>query len=176
MTEVKTDIDKAIEYVGQLPFVTHLELTGLPVTDEHMKTVCGTGRINSLVLTGTQVTDEGLKTAAGLSLNTLYVDKSQITGAGMQTLGTMSGLEILDISGLDLSDISPLASLSELEWLIMDNSDVSSEALEVVAKLPGILRLSINGSNYAEADLQKLKSAKPSLKIDRTEAAPAVAQ
>jgi|GEM_PF-4691717 len=170
--KIKNDIDKAIEHVGQLPFVTHLELTGLPVTDEHMKTVRSMSRINSLVLTGTQVTDEGLKTAAGLDLNTLYVDKSQMTGAAMQTLGGMSGLEILDVSGLDLTDISPLTRLSELEWLIMDNSEIGGEAFDVVSQLPDIKRLSINGSNFAAADLQKLKSAKPSLKIDQTEAAP----
>lgn len=173
--KIQGDIDTAIEYAGQLPFVTHLELTGLPVTDEHMKTVRKMSKINSLVLTGTQVTDEGLKTAAGLSLNTLYVDKAKLTGAALQTLGGISGLEILDISGLDLSDISPLKRLSKLEWLIMDNSNISSEAMDVIAQLPAIGRLSINGSDYTAEDLQKLKSAKPSLMIDRTEAEPAAA-
>ena len=164
--KVVADLDKTIEATGKLRHLTHLELTDLAVTDEHMLTVSKLRRINSLVLSGTQVGDEGLKTLASLPLNTLYVDNTKMTGSSINTLAGISDLEILEISGLDVSDISPLKKLEKLEWLLIKNTPIGGAAIDVMAEMPGLLRLSIEGSQVSDDDLVRLKKAKPSLKID----------
>lgn len=164
--QLSANLDKAIECLGKLPYLSHVELTNLAVTDEHMKTIGKLRRINSLVLSGTEVGDEGLKTVSRLPLNTLYVDKTKMTAAAMSTLASISDLEILEISGLDVSDISPLKGLKELEWLIVNETEIGTAAIDVMAEMPALLRLSIIGSQISPEDLLKLKKAKPSLQID----------
>lgn len=164
--QISENLDKVIECVGKLPYLAHLELTDLDATDDHMKTVSKLRRINSLVLSGTHVGDEGLKSVSSLPLNTLYIDNSQATGAAMSTLGKISDLEILEISGLDVTDISPLKSLKELEWLIINDTAIGTEAIDVICEMPELRRLSVKGAEISTEDLLKLKKAKPSLQLD----------
>lgn len=171
-------IDETMEHVRELKYIGHLELTNLPVTDEHLKIVKGLKKVNSLVLTGTQVTDAGVETISRLGLDTLYIDKTAITSAAMDSLGGMSKLKILDISECDvMSNLEPLENLKDLEWLILDNSKVDSSAVDILVRLPALGRITLKGATISDADVERLKSAKPSLMIDRsapeTPAAPA---
>lgn len=172
--QIKSDLDTAIGHVGNLPYLTHLEMTDLAVTDAHMKTVSGLGRINSLVLSGTQVSDEGLKTISGLNLDTLYIDNTKISSAAMDMIAGIKSLKILDISRTDtLSNIAAIETLPNLEWLIIDKTKIDTAAIGSIAKMPELKRLSINGSTVAAADIEFLKKEKPSLKIDAASADPA---
>lgn len=168
--KIEKDLDGAVTNVGELTHLTHLEMTDLNVTDEHLKTVAGLKKINSLVLSGTQITDAGLKTISGLTqIDTLYVDKTSISPASVDIVAGFKKLKILDMSGCDvLSNLAPLTKLEDLEWLILDNSTLDSSAVDVIGGLPKLGRLTINGSTIADADLERLKSAKPNLSIDQS--------
>lgn len=162
------NIDEAVALLADLPYLGHLELTGLNVTDEHMKTLTKLSRLNSVVLSQTQIGDEGAKLLSKLSkLDTLYIDETNITPVTMAVLAKQSKLKILDISGLDMTDhLEPLLALENLDWLLFKNSTINTAAADNIAKLPKLSRLSIQGSKISPEDLDRIKSAKPSLTID----------
>lgn len=168
--KIEQDIDNAIEEVGKLKHLTHLETTDLPVTDDHLKTIAGLSKINSLVLSGSQITDAGLKNIAGLSkMDALYIDNTAISPAGVETVSGFKNLKILEMSGCDvMSNLAPLTKLENLEWLILDNLTIDSSATDILGGLPRLTRLTIKGSTIAAEDLDRLKSTKPSLSIDLT--------
>lgn len=171
---VKQNLDQAISHVGDLPYLTHIEATDLGLTDEHMTTIGKLKRLNSLVLSGTNISDVGLAEAGKLKkLDTLFVSNTSITPAAMDVIGRMSKLKILDVSSCDVvSNLSPLKQLQDLEWLVMDDMEIGGDAMDIIATLPKLGRLSLKGSTVQESDLAKLKAAKPRLAIDLTSANP----
>jgi len=170
--EIEQDLDGAIAKVGELPYLTHLDVSGLQITDDHLTTVAGLSKINSLVLSDTQITDAGLQNIAGLSkLDTLYIDKTAISPAGVDVVSGFKKLKILEMSECDvMSNLAPLTKLENLEWLILENSTIDSSAVDVLIGMPSLVRLTIKGSTIADADLARLKTEKPALAIDQTPA------
>lgn len=171
---IQSKMDEAIPHVANMPYLTHLEATKTNLNDEHMKTVGGLKRLSSLVLSGTQVGDAGLKQVARRNLDTLYIDRTQITPAAMDMVGGMSEMKILDISAANvMSNLAPLSKLEALEWLVLEDANIDSSTVDIISDIKSLGRLSIDGSTISSDDLARLKSAKPSLMIDQSREVPA---
>lgn len=170
--KVEAALDEAVGHVGNLPYVNHLDVANLPITDEHAKTFSELSKINSLVVSNTKITDAGLKSLSSLSkIDSLYIDETAITASSVDVIAGFSKLKILDLSACDvLSNLGALEKCPDLEWLVLKNSAIDAGTMDMIANLPSLRRLSLEGSTVADADIQRLKSAKPSLQIDRAAA------
>lgn len=166
---IQNKMDEAIPHVANLPYLTHLDVTGANLTDEHMKTIGGLKRLTSLVLSGTQVGDAGLKCVGRRGIDALYVDNTKITPSSMDVIGDINTLKILDISSSDvMSNLAPITNLKNLEWLVIENTSIDKAAIDIIRELELLRRFSIKGSTVEIEDLSRLKSAKPSLMIDES--------
>lgn len=173
--DAKDKMHDAIPHVANMPYLTHLDVANTNLTDEHMSTIGGLKRLISVVLSDTQITDSGLKQISRLPIDTIYVDGTKITGASMDVLGKIKSIKILDISRTNTtSNLQPLSKLTNLEWLVLEDTKIDAAIVDILKDLPALGRLSISRSTISEAELARLKSAKPALKIDRESAVEAV--
>jgi hypothetical protein len=62
--------------------------------------------------------------------------------------------------------LAPLASLTQLDWLVLRNLQLSDEALPQLAACRQLKRLSLQQTAYAAASLQALRSAAGQLSVD----------
>lgn len=169
--KIKEDLDAAIQHVGELKYLTHVEATDLPITDAHAKTISQLSYINSLVLTGSLITDAGMTDLGSLKkLDTLFINRTAVTDASSKTIGKLSNLKILDASETGIvENLAPLKELPELDWLVLENTEIGAAAMGTIAELPKLNRLTVKGSQIAAADMAALKKAKPQLSIDEDE-------
>ena len=74
----------------------------------------------------------------------LYLARSQITDAGMGTIGGMSNLERLHLENTAVSDdgIAELTGLSNLEYLNLYNTKVGNGIFDTFATLPKLRKAS----------------------------------
>lgn len=159
-------MDEAVPLLAKTPYITHLDVSGTNLSDDHMKTLGGLGKLRSLVLSNTGITDAGLKDIKGLDLDTLYVNGTGLTAESASVIAAMSKLKILEISGDLTADLAALKELPELEWLILDDARLESDDVDVLKSLAALGRLSLNSCELAPGDLEALKTAKPNLAID----------
>ncbi len=152
--------------IAKLTHLVHLDLSDTNFTDEQLKQLHGLKRLKSIVLNRTRVTDEGLKEIAQLPIETLNLRATDITPAGLETIGQMETLQVLDLSETQaIENLSPLTDLDKLTWLVLSNVELSDQAIETVMQVPNLARLTMIGSQVSEASLKRLRDEKPTLDV-----------
>ena len=73
--------------------------------------------------------------------------------------------EWLYLGETEVSDLSPLAGLTNLEEIWLNDTQVSD--LSLLAGLENLRRLSIEGTNVTEEQIEQLQLALPNCKISR---------
>lgn len=84
--------------------------------------------------------------------------------------GRVVGLAIRDAKATD-ADIAPLADLTDLIWLNLNNTQISDEGLVPLAGLEQLKRLRLDGTGVTDAGLARLASLKrlETLNLSRTQ-------
>lgn len=94
-------------------------------------------QIVSLDLKGLPVRDEELKTIAGFeNLNTLNLNFTNVTGAGLKELQAMKNLNSLSLSGtkLNFNSVKSMMVMKSLKKLTLWNSGLTAEELQQLQK------------------------------------------
>lgn len=109
-----------------------------------------------------RVKDEVLPYLEGVPhLTHLFLHKGQASDPGMKYVGSLKDLRVLmmwDAAALTDAGVSRLGGLSNLGSLHINDSQIGDESLRVLATLPRIEKLSLQGNRITDAGLAHLRS------------------
>lgn len=125
-----------LDSIGRMPNLKVLELSGHQITDQAVE------RLSRLELTWiglrrTKVTDKTLALLAKMPLRHVYLEETCMSDVGMSELGRVRTLEILDVSGTQITDtgLSAFANHPRLSALDVTNACTRSLGSENVSAI-----------------------------------------
>ena len=177
--------DAAVALLGRLPNLTRLMLDGTGVSDNALAAV-NWPKLTELSARGTRLTDAGLQRLASCKrLQSIKLAGTACTLAGLhrllvdqQSRDWETALSVsfdtaydehkrlisLDLTGVRVRDscIPYVAQLTELQWLVMPDSDLTDAGVQALvdAKLDKLTMLNINRSEVSDASLRRLTELK----------------
>ncbi len=207
--------DAGIERLGKLTQLEQLYLDGTLISDAALTGAAAWKHLQKLSLAYTSVTDVGLeKLAECKQLKSLDLTQCRCSLGGIQELfvqqqsrsweqalgvvfetklNSQGALTSLDLSPLRVSDadIQALLPLSELQWLMMpnnnltdagiealltvpwkqltllrlDNANLTDQGLEQLGRLPALRTLHIAGTKVSQAAVDRLMTSKVGLRV-----------
>jgi Leucine-rich repeat (LRR) protein len=114
--------------------------------DEYIELPPALGRLvrNALGL----LSDAPISRDAAEELKILDASFEKLTPQDIAALGTLLGLEYLDLTGTNLSDTSPIARLRKLQKLDLRHTPISD--ISALARLKGLKQLDLSGTKVSE--------------------------
>jgi len=140
------------EHVGRLRDLTVLRLERSNVTDDALRHIGRLSDLGELGLNDTLVSDRGIAYLGGLNeLQELQLARHQrdygpwITDDALRTIGGLTDLTRLDLTGLDVTDegLKHLAPLKRLEVLYLSRTQVTNDGLAELAALKSLRYLDL---------------------------------
>jgi hypothetical protein len=165
--------DAAFAALARMPNVKHIRAAQTYVSDaglEHLK-----GKANLVVLDLRDcptISDAGLAHLAGLSkLRDLKVWGSQITSAGMEAIGKLTGLRVLSLQDTAVSDdgMAKLKNCGQLEQLILMRSPVGNEGMATVGTFQKLRILDLRGTSVSDEGMKQLAQLENLQELDLSE-------
>lgn len=158
----------AVAMLPRFPRVEILELTGTAITDEDLTLVRRMNRLTSLHLNKTAIGDQGIAQLVSLRrLESLHLADSKITDASLKDLANLRQLVILDISSTKLtSDLSELARLGRLEWILLNGHTLGLERAAQIRQFPKISRITVKPGDISEEASAAIESEKPGISFE----------
>lgn len=166
------DSEKFNEVMSLTPALKRLQILNLSkasVTSEQLAAFSGLTRLTTLQLNDTATKDSDIQHFRKMAvLESLYVANTNITEAAVDEIAKLKSLTVLDISRNELKDLSPLASIPKLSWLVFQkDAPLSDETLESIGKISSLRRLSINPQFFSETQRDRLTDINSQLSIDK---------
>jgi hypothetical protein len=127
-------------------------------------------QLRFLDLPGTEVTDAGLERLGKLSgLQSLILSDTQITDAGLQHLSQMPQLKDLCLGGTKVTDagLGSLRVLTRLDSLDLDRTQVTDAGIDQLKGLVQLDTLNLAKTKVTDAGVKKLEQALPNCHIVR---------
>jgi internalin A len=150
--------DAGLVHLAKLKNLKSLSLgvydEGAKITDEGLKTVGQMPGLRWLGLSGTPITDAGLPYLSGLkNLESLNLDETKVTSAGLAHLEPLQS--ILRLRLMDTVDDECAKHLAKLKNLqsISSNLDVSDEGVAYLASMPNLEELMLSDEKVTDASL-----------------------
>jgi internalin A len=161
--------DGAMRVLARLPKLRILRLRLTKVTDAGLAELADCRSLTYLGLAGTRVSDAGLVHLTKLPLLEdlalgVYNEGAHITNEGLRTVGKLTNLTSLDLSGTKITGegLIHLKDLQKLKTLSLDSTDIAENDLAHLAPLQSLERLRLytkhNTTDVAAAHLARLKS------------------
>ncbi len=131
----------------------------------------GLTNLQTLFLDGSQITDAGLKHLEGLTKVTeLYLNHTEITDAGLEHLEGLTTLRRLDLIETQVTDagLEHLEGLTNLEWLYLSDTQITDAGLAGLEHLEGLTnleRLDFRRPQVTDQGVKRLQEALPNCKI-----------
>jgi hypothetical protein len=113
--------------------------------------------------------DSLLSRLAGMeSITALSFSKTRLSDEGMHAVASFPNLKRLDISYVwKDADLRPLSGHKTIETLTLHELPITKEWIDVIASLPKLREVKIEGSGAVESDLDALREAAPKVKVVR---------
>lgn len=171
---IQTHVDEIMPHVATLKNVKEVSIGQGGFTDEHVQHLRKVSSINSLVLGDSTLTDAGAaelaKILSGTKIENLCLDNAPITSAALTSISQIKSLMTLDLTGTNIADdLTALAGMPNLQWLLIRDMDLSSleeASLTTLAELPKLGRLTVTNTGITAEAIQQLKRAKPGLNLE----------
>jgi hypothetical protein len=162
-------VDKALEHVPHLIYLSSFDASRTPIRDEQLQQVATLSGLEALTLTSTSISDAGIAHLAPLKkLQALHLTGTKISSSGLNALSPLEGLKVLDLSATAVSgNLGQLSSLPQLDWLVLRNLTLEDDALGELAGCQRLRRLSLEGSQYDQESMEKLRQSQPTINVDR---------
>lgn len=163
-----------IAHLKDLPGLAELYLAGTLVDDESISVISTMPPIRKLRLARTQIGDAALESLTACSnLEELDLsENSQLTDAGMVSLGKITSLKKLNLWRVQINDEGALAlaPLTGLKWLNLDNTKLSDAGLPVLKDMTQLTFLHLGSTQITAAGIESLfhLTTLADLKITRT--------
>jgi len=115
----------------------------LTLDEQGLSRVCASEAIRELrVGIAEAITDAALECLRGReSLEVLRLGGGPLSAAGMEVIGTLTGLRELDLSGAPIEDLTPLRPLRELRVLRLVGTGIDDGDLAVLSEFTGLRTL-----------------------------------
>ena len=136
---------------------------GYTVTDAAMKRLTNLSKLAFLDLCFSQVGDAGMATLAGSkelkALVALKLNNTNVSPAGLKSIGALKSLKYLDLSGQKIADgdLKPLKDLAELETLVLSFTSVTGAGLKDLKHLKMLATVHIDYKMIGDATLKALR-------------------
>lgn len=159
----------AIHALGSLAWLKSLTITHVKLGEEELRIIGRLASLESLNLTDCQIVPEATRYLSPLrQLQALYLVHTGVTNGCIPTLARLSNLRILDISQNDVTgQLSLLGRLTNLEWLLLRELQLTDDSLMHLATCTSLKRLSMEGTSCSDESLQKLQSQLPGAIVER---------
>lgn len=111
-----------------------LDLDGAVINDDGLKALDGCPSIEGLILTGSSL--DGFPDLHLPNLRELRIGQTKIKESNMPGVFTLKALEVLDLSGSDITsiDVKKIKSLEKLRHIYIGDTKVSAENAEELSK------------------------------------------
>ncbi len=154
--------DEGLKTVGKLVNLTSLDLMNTKITRAGLVQLAGLRKLKSLLLDWTDIEEADLAYLAPLqSLEELrlYYIKGRITDAGAEHLARLKSLRTISAS-TDMTDkgVALLATLPNLEQLLLDGQGVTDACAGDIAKMKSLKKLWFQHCAVSDALLQQIAS------------------
>lgn len=153
-------IAAAIDEAARWPGVEELIVSGEAIDDDVIAPLIEMASLKRLKTEGTSIGDETVTGFAEQNrLELLYLlDARELTPSGVKSLGQMTRLRNLRVSGPAVTDDSapPLAGLENLAALALHETEVGDEGLRSLGELTGLRELSLFGTPVTDAGLETI--------------------
>ena len=160
--------------LAALTSLEELNLAKTLVGNEALAVMGQFPRLKKLRISQCQIDDMGLVDLVKVStLEDLDLsENSQISNAGMESIGKLTSLKKLNLWRDALTDdgVRQLAGLTNLEWLNLDNTQLSDAGLDSLQGMHKLTFLHLGSTSISDAGLPKLTglTALKDLKVTRT--------
>jgi Leucine-rich repeat (LRR) protein len=144
-----------------LPQMQSLNLH-LPVDDSLIATlVQASPNLNSLTLERSQLTDAGLRELSALTNLSFLVVSGEFSAKGFREIGQLQNLNYLRLNRVSLSGehLDTLAKLGNLQNLQVNDSLLESDAIDSFCKLTQVQYVNLQGTYISDEDLAKLRKS-----------------
>jgi hypothetical protein len=160
-------LGKALEHVPHLVHLSSFDASRTPIRDEQLKQVATLPGLEALTLTSTSISDAGIAHLATLKeLQALHLSETKVSSSGLNALSPLEGLKVLDLSATAVSgNLGQLSSLPQLNWLVLRNLTLEDDALGDLAGCQQLRRLNLEGSQYDQESLEKLRQGQPAINV-----------
>jgi hypothetical protein len=162
-------VDRALEHVPHLIHLSSFDASRTPIRDEQLKQVATLSGLEALTLTSTSISDAGIAHLARLkNLQALHLPGTKVSSSGLNALSSLEGLKVLDLSATAVSgNLGQLASLPQLDWLVLRNLTLEDDALGELAGCQQLRRLSLEGSQYDQESFEKLRQSQLTIDVSQ---------
>jgi hypothetical protein len=133
--------DAKLSKIATISQDLNLILSYGPITNDGLSVLEGRQNIRGLALNGTAVNDKGIKYLHGMNLQTLDLSSTKITDAGLAALGELDFPALnslsLDHTGITNAGLMHLARFKNIEWLSIIGTKATKDGVRhLKAKLP----------------------------------------
>lgn len=167
LTLTKRPTDESLKVVGEMTWLSSLDLQGLRITDRGLSYLTRLKNLRSLNLWDTTITDKGLVYVAELrSLRDLNLINTRITDQGLRHLETLTSLRTLSLGDLRLTQqgMTCLADLSSLENLSVGGQHVTDQVLLQLSSIKSLRLLTIGDrTQVTPSAVEEFKKRRPRL-------------
>jgi hypothetical protein len=152
-----------LKALGSLNMLRHLEMSGVPLTQDGAVTISGLRNLRHLSLKDTSLDDDGLKALKNLQLGLLICQNTRVTDRGLLAVKDMMGLTSVNFRNTRISGegLKYLAGLRLLKGLDLLGTDIDDEGLEHLRGLNELNSLYVGGTKVTNDGVSSLKKHLP---------------
>jgi hypothetical protein len=166
--------DDTMAAVGSIPNLHILVLDQTDISDLGLGHVAALKSLEELgVIDSSGIGAAGLESLGGLtSLKKLSLSGTRLSGEGLRSLSALKHLETLNLSGTSLTDseISDLKGLDRLAVLDLRGTFVGNDGLRTVAQMQSLQKLSL-GARVTDAGMTEVAKLQQLADLDISESA-----
>ncbi|MEM1068206.1 MAG: hypothetical protein AAGI63_04870 [Planctomycetota bacterium] len=160
--------DEALEILGRLPSLYSLEFDSRSVRDESLAHLHGLRNLRHLRMIYAPISDDGIRQLSPLKQlrEVLFEAETDISDAGMQTLGSLPSIEYINVRSSSLSNagLRALADSRTLRGIYVSNAPgkitVDDEGMKHLSGLENLEMLVLFESSVTDEGLVHLESLK----------------
>jgi hypothetical protein len=160
--------DVGLAHIPRPDRLVHFNASSTSLSDEFLKRLSGSRRLEQLWLDGTLVTDRGLSRLGPLPLlRTLALDATKITDDGLAILEPMPSLESLSIGSTSITDagLAHVTRYRSLTHLGLERMAITDAGLVHLQDLPKLNLVFLKGTQVTDKGIAALTKALPKLQI-----------
>jgi hypothetical protein len=167
--------DESLAVFGKLPRLERLSLQHNRFTDLGLRHLAELKELKSLWIgmNTTPFTDAAVESLAALSnLEELDLQGSRLSDAGTSTLSALTNLRQLYVSGDEIegslitdASVDMLVKLTQLEFLGVENTNITEEGVRKLCTLPHLKQLQLSSKRFDPSLSERLQKEYPTIRF-----------
>jgi len=159
--------DQGLSHLAALSNLKAIKIIDSPIEGSGLEALKSLGQLRVLWLKATLIDDSGMSHLNLESLEELRLSGAMFSDRGLQNLGRMTRLRVLDLdsTGITGAGIRYLRSLSRLRALDLSGTRVGDDGVEDLVVLQSLEDLDVQETTISAAGIRKLKSGLPNARI-----------